>query len=92
MSIAKARAWCTLDGVDERAAGKPARIKLEIRATTSAGSEGPSEVEASGTVLWSTESGHLVEVSLSGKITSTHADGGEETRTFGVLHEVRKVE
>jgi len=92
MSVAKATAWCTLDGVDARTAGKPARIKLVIRATTSARDEGTSEIEASGTVLWSTEAGHLMEAALSGEIQTTKPDGSDETSKFGLTHEVRKLE
>jgi hypothetical protein len=91
MNVAKATAWCTLESIEPGAAGKAARIKLEIRATAARESAATTEIDASGVVLWSIEAGHLVELALSGKIHVTGPDL-DETSTFGVSHETRKLE
>jgi len=91
LDVSKATAWCTLSRVDETEAGHCARIKLELRAT--AGTQlGASEVEASGVLQWNVEAGHLQELALTGEIHATDADGLEHARTFGLSHEVRKLE
>lgn len=92
MNVAGATAWCTLGGIDDRASGSPARIKLDIRATTKGGPEGTSEIHANGEVLWSTAGSYLQEVTLSGEIRTTGSDGIETKGAFGVTREVRKIE
>ena len=92
MNVTKGTVWCTLGEVDSSASGKPAKIQLDVRATVAAGAEETLELKASGTVLWSTEAGHLLEASLTGELQGTDADGNARTGKLGVTHEVRKLE
>src|SRR5262249_25161094 len=92
MNVAKPTVWCTLSDVDARAAGKPARITLDIRASTTGAAGTSVELKASGHVLWNTEAGHLIEGALSGELCATDPDGSTRTAKFGAAHEVRKIE
>jgi|SRR6185436_8396915 len=90
LDVARASASCTLDGVDAKAAGKPARIKIDIQAT-GAGEAG-SDIHATGEVLWSTGSDHLVEAALTARIHTVLPDLREENGEFRVRYEVAKLE
>ena len=92
MDVTRASAWCTLDGVDANADGKPARIKIDIRATSAASDGAATELHASGEVRWSTAADHLMEAELSGKIQTTVSGVPAETGTLGVRYEVQKLE
>jgi len=88
----KASGWCKLLRVEEVEGATLARLQLELRATLASEPGRARELEASGVVQWNVAGGRLAEVTLSGELRATDAEGREEKRTLGLTHAVRRIE